>query len=160
MELWIIGGVFALIGGGAVRLALFFFKKDRLIGKWPKVPATIVSSDVRKQGYAAGGQHGSQSSYSLLFPHVSYTYSVDGSQYTGDKVAREVAATNSRRAVQRCLDRYVPGNEVMAFVNPADPNVAYLETRRSIGGIVMSIFGGISLLLGIVILLVAGAQGP
>jgi hypothetical protein len=143
MTLWILGGVFALVGLPAAWLALHLFGKDRAIARWPRAPGTIVSSSLGSGHYSARDHSGYYRTYTSFRPEVRFTYTVEGVEHEGSKVAREVAATNNRRAVQACVDRYPPGSEVEVYYNPTDPGVAYLETRISIGGVILISFGGL-----------------
>lgn len=158
MGLWIVGGVFALIGLLGVWLALHLFGKDKAIRRWPRAPGTIISSSLNSEEYTAKDNHGYYQTYTRMHPEVRFSYEIEGVEYTGTKVARVAVSTNNVRWVQACVDRYAPGAAVQVYCDPADPSVAYLEIRRSIGGVIVVVFGGVFLAVGSVLLAIAIAS--
>ncbi len=147
----IVGGAFALFGLPMVLGALITFRKDRDIGKWPRASGRVLSSSVESSTYTAKDSQGYYQQYTSHWPELSYTYSVGGTEYEGNAVARSHEATTNRAAVQKCVDRYAAGKEIMVMYDPDDPSTAYLEVTRSIGAVIMLAFGGMLMALGLLV---------
>ena len=80
-------------------------------------------------------------------PIVEYTYTVGGHSFGGNRIHRH-EATRGRNAAQRELGKYPPKKTVIVLYDPNEPETAYLETRTSIGGVILCAFGGFWIALG------------
>jgi hypothetical protein len=106
--------------------------------KWPTAPGRIVSSEVKR------GAKGSAR------PAITYTYTVDGQTHTGTRVnfnAGHISLNDSNRLVST----YPADSDAIIFYNPADPSEAVLEAGAK-GGLLVTIFGAVLLLLAVVAL--------
>lgn len=86
-------------------------------------------------------------------PVVEFTYTYDGEQYTGDRLfAGSIPARYDTEAAARdAIRRYERGATTTAYVDPDDPETAFLRNKTSnrqfvfIGvGLVLAAFGGVS----------------
>jgi hypothetical protein len=85
---------------------------------WPATDGVIQSAHVQSHSGSDGR------TYSAV---VTYTYSVAGVSYEGDKISIGQISSSSAYA-QRILDRYPVGKEVLVHYSPTDPAVVVLET--------------------------------
>ena len=85
--------------------------------EWIHVRATILSS-APKQNCGKG------SSYT---PQVSYKYSVGGTERIGRIISESHFDCGSYEEMKRRTDKYTVGQEVVARVNPLNPEQAILE---------------------------------
>ena len=156
MALWILGAVFSAVGIPMVWIGLHFLGRDRAIARWPCAPGVMISSIIEtSRSSPSRDKQGFSYDYEVYTPVVRYTYSVAGQVLEGDRVAREVVATTSRAPVQACVEKYSPGKEVAVLYNPSDPKTAYLETRRSLGAVIVLAFGGFWIALGVLLVALA-----
>jgi hypothetical protein len=107
--------------------------------------ATITDVDVRSESVGSG------TSRSVEYqPTVSFTYTFDGRQYEGDDLfAGSVPPSyETERAARDVVSEYESGMTTTAYVDPDDPDTAFLKNRTSnqhfllVGiGVVMALFG-------------------
>ena len=112
--------VFALYLGNVHFLEEIAYTRDRenAAETWPSVIGKISASEVRVS--RAGRRHGT-----TQFPHVSYTYEVNGKAYHSSNIMAggEIGGVN----VESTLARYPNGSEVTVYYNPQKPNDAVLQ---------------------------------
>lgn len=125
-------------GCGTVALSLFFciflfaglaagvmlgrqYLTDFQASRWPKVSATILSSDTVSSSDSDG---------TTYRPEFTFRYEYEGREYvtTGFRATK---VSSSYRWANRVLDELPPGSTTTAFVNPEDPSVAYLRAGFS-----------------------------
>jgi hypothetical protein len=135
-----------------VGLSLSTGAKDRRIAKWPRAPGTIISSRIASSTYTGQDRDGYSQQYTSYTPEVSYSYSVDGTEYEGSVIARANVSTSTHAVVAACIDRYSPGKTISVLYDPTDPTTAYLEGRRSIGAAILLGFGGLLMAIGVLII--------
>jgi hypothetical protein len=148
MQMWMLGGVFALVGAPMIWLAVRAFARDRAIAAWPRARGVIVSRRLASSTHSYRDRDGFNRTDTLYRPIVQYTYTVDGQALEGNRIHRNDDTATGRAAAQRDIDRYAAQQEVMVLYDPADPKTAYLETRLSIGGVILCAFGGLWVGLG------------
>lgn len=111
-------GVFAAAG-----LALFipFFAipaaKTLQARSWPAVPAVVEHSQVRTH---SGDD---SNTYSI---EVVYRYRVGGREYTSDRYDFMTGSSSGYEGKAEIVERYSPGTETLAYVDPDDPWEAVL----------------------------------
>jgi hypothetical protein len=110
--------------------------------------ATITEVGVETESSTAGT--GSDIEYE---PVVEFTYIYEGETYTGDELFPGSVPTryDSESAARNVIAEYEPGTTTTAYVDPDDPETAFLENRTSnrqllfIGvGLILALFGGFS----------------
>jgi hypothetical protein len=123
------GFPFVGIGGFFVYLGLSkMHDQARLHDAAIEVPATIVSSEVRRSTTRTGPESGS--TMTSFWADIRFTFDYDGKTWSSDQVW-PVGEANSEANVRSVVERYPQGASVVAFVNPKDPSVAFLEKRWS-----------------------------
>jgi len=110
-------GLFTLIGGGMAVVQVV-----RLVS-WHPSPATVITSHIDAVRGSKGG-----TSYR---PSVIYSYEVGGRRY----VSSSVTILNESAGwawANRIINRYPPGAETVAYVDPGNPGKAYLVHDLSV----------------------------
>ncbi|MBK6515289.1 MAG: DUF3592 domain-containing protein [Polyangiaceae bacterium] len=143
MEILIVGLAFLLTGVPFVGLAMRVFARDRAIARWPRVDGVVTSarlqSSTRRVTDKNTGLHSSSTYYT---PVVRYTYAVGGETFEGTSIARSLdKLSTTHDAAGRIIAQYPPQARVAVLHDPAEPKTAYLEVRRSVGGIILLAFG-------------------
>jgi hypothetical protein len=145
---WLFGIVFS--GGGISALIglLFSVRKNKSIQQWPSVTGTITESTT-----VGSFQNCGRGRTWIEEPKVSYTYTVEGQEFTGHTIAIAEMDTASKQAALDKIAPYPVGQEVPVFYNPKSPDDAVLEKKASSGAFVMlGIIGAIFLTIGILII--------
>lgn len=143
----IFGGIFLIVGGVPLWLAMRTFAKDRRIAKWPRAHGKMTVSGAASHTSRSKDQDGHYRNYTMYDPVVEYTYTVDGRELQGNQLAREVPSSTTMPD----LSRYAVGSDVMVYYDPKDPKTAYLEVRVSTGAIMLCILGGVFTVVGILV---------
>ncbi len=153
MAMWILGAVFAVVGLPFVWLARRAFARERVIAAWPQTDGVITSATIKTSRHRYKDQNDNYYYRDGFTPIVRYTYTVDGTTHEGTSIARSLdGLAMDEGAAKKLLEKYAPRRQVRVLYDPADPKTAYLETRRSIGAVILFAFG--MLWLGIGALLV------
>ena len=147
LQMWILGGVFALVGVPMIALAMRAFAKGRAIAAWPRAPGVVISARLDSWSQTSRDRDGFNRTDRMYRPIVEYTYDVEGRTLQGDRIDLESAATG-RESAQRVIDAYPPSKPLMVLYDPKDPATAYLQVRTSIGGVILACFGGFWIALG------------
>ena len=115
---WIVSflGIFVAVG-----LGLFALQAYR-VATWEPVSARVVSVGLREV------RHDDGSTYA---PVVEYQYMLNGQGYTSDRVL-PINMSSSRHWAEELRDQFHPGDQVTAYVNPAEPSSAYLVHKLSL----------------------------
>lgn len=125
MIVLLIVAVFALIFG-----VLNFFmyrtitetqRREKAVQTWPTVTGTIGTSEARTHRHS-GRQ-------SATFPHVTYTYEVNGKTHHSSNIMAggEIGGLN----VESTLARYPQGSKVTVYYDPQNPKDAVLEPTKT-----------------------------
>jgi hypothetical protein len=112
---WLFIGIGVVMIGVGLNLAFQSFRCK----SWPTTEATIRTAEM--------GRHRGSKGSTTYSPDVSYDYSVDGSHYTGTKVAFGMMSSSSSYA-RGVLQHYRVGAKVPVYYSPTNPAKAVLET--------------------------------
>ena len=85
---------------------------------WPTVQGMVSSSDIRSS-ISDGDEM-----YSI---DLLYAYTVQGENYTGDRVSTVSTSTSSLSDVDEDLSKYPEGGLVTVYYNPEAPSISMLE---------------------------------
>ena len=88
MQMWMLGGVFALVGAPMIWLALRTFARDRAIAAWPRAPGVVTSARLDSWMQSYKDREGYNRSDRVYRPIVQYTYKVDGQTLDGNRIHR------------------------------------------------------------------------
>ncbi|MBX3467428.1 MAG: DUF3592 domain-containing protein [Planctomycetes bacterium] len=155
MALWILSGVFALVGLPMVWLARRTFARDAAARAWPRAFGVITSSSVEQTTRKTRDRHGFYRDHTMCRPVVRFTYTAQGRQLEGTTLSRQSETWTSRAAAEQAIAPYPPGTEVEVLHDPNDPTIAFLEVHRSIGAVILLAFGGLWLGLAALLLVLA-----
>lgn len=147
MALWILAGVFSLVGLPMIWLARRTFAKDDAIRQWPRAPGEVTSSGIEDIRTKVRDKNGYYYDATYHRAWVRYTYSIGGAQHEGKRISRQDDAQTSLGIAKRCVDQYPAGKRVEVLYDPRDQTVAFLEVPRSFGGVFLMAFGGLWLAL-------------
>lgn len=110
-------GFFAAMGG----LILVFMGNLALeildTHRWKKVECTIISSRVVRES-------GREDPYVLS---VKYTYTVNGEEFTSEKLSTQNKRSSDHSKVNRLARKYKPDSTATCYVDPQNPSNAILE---------------------------------
>jgi hypothetical protein len=149
MAMWILGAVFALVGLPFVWIARRAFARDRAEARWPRAPGLVISARLDRWTETSRDQDGYYRDYTWYKPVVRYTYTVGGQVLEGKRIARAIDDVNTdRKTAQRYVDRYPVEKPIMVLYDPGDPAKALLEVRRSIGAVILLVFGCVWIAIG------------
>lgn len=143
----VFGSTFVITGLIPIWLAMRAFAKDRAIARWPRAPGKVTMSRVDSRVASSRDADGYDRRYTLYDPIVQFTYSVDGRELQGNRLARVAISSSGVPDISR----YPAGQEVLVFYDPNDPRTAYLEVRRSTGAVILSVLGGVFVVVGILV---------
>jgi hypothetical protein len=115
MFLWL----FMVIGVVAIGCSAWTMLRSIQCAHWPTAEAVIQSADMARHSADKGGD-----TYSA---NLSYEYQVAGVRYQGTRLAFG-AMTASPEYAQGILQRYPVGKKVPVHYDPANPELAVLET--------------------------------
>jgi len=146
ISIWpfIIGIPFMLIG--AIMAYLIFMEVSQNIEMrgWHEVPATLESVEL------ATYDHGDSKTYEVK---ASYQYEFGGKSYTGTKASQYLSdniGEYHQDLYNRLKEKFDLGETVSAFVNPNDPEQAFLDRTLRYGSLILYlifliVFGGFGL---------------
>jgi hypothetical protein len=155
MGLWITGAAFIVLGLPMVWLALRTFGRDRAMRGWPTARGVIVRSELEASTQRYRDKEGWDHEYVKYTPRVLYAYTVGGRTFESEAISREGYGSNVRERMEAVVARYPPQREVTVLHHPADPATAYLEVSRSTGATILVWWGGVNMLIGLFLLVLA-----
>lgn len=111
---------------------------------WPTVPATVIEHGAERHEKSGGGSggstttatprgsvSGSSSTWVSYEPRMTYTYEVDGRQYSSDVIMLAMEEHDTEEQAIRVAESYGGvGDEVTAHYDPDDPSTAVLVVDR------------------------------
>ena len=130
-----LGLIFMIIG------AIQLFPAMRS-SRWPSAAGKILTAQIVP---TSEGSH--------FLPHILYTYTVDGKEYSGMRVSfgelTSLARTEVKMA-EETIRRYSPGKEVAVYFDPAAPDRCVLETGVGLSAYFPFGAGGLFFVLGLI----------
>ena len=98
---------------------------------WSKTEGLITKSFVREKRVRElrkewGESRREYRDINYYVPDISYKYSVDGRQYTSNRIGGGSHASEIQTAVSILVDTHPTGSEVAVFYDPDDPSKAVL----------------------------------
>jgi len=143
------GLVFLAVGIGVTAWGWNVLGDAKASTSWPSVDGSVISSKVERERTSrrSGGRRRTSTTYGA---EVRYRYSVDGNEYSSDKVSFGDYSSSNRARAQGIVDRYPVGKTVQVYYDPNTPETAVLESGTSwscylpIGlGIIFTIVGAL-----------------
>lgn len=116
-----------LMGVGLASAGGFFcwwlwaaWERARLMDSWLEVKAEVVSSKVIPYRF-------NEFSEPEFVPEIRYRYLRLGQTYEGGQIRRVPVRSASEEQARRWVKRFPQGREVLAYVNPRDPDQVVLK---------------------------------
>lgn len=139
--------VFFLVGATIAGVGVRTVFQARESATWPAAQGVIRSSTVTSQRGSKGG--------TTYKPEVTYTYTVDGAEYTGNLIAYGLKGSSASRGFAQYYDnKYPEGAAVPVAYDPAHPQTSVLEPGVSKKAFILVAFGAIfavnALMLGLI----------
>lgn len=126
-----------IAGYGATK----YQEQEEMATTYEETEALILSSKVARQSGA--GQEGPS-----FYPDIVFEYRVDGEKYRSSRVFL-AGGTGSKFEFEDVVDQYEPGTRTTAYYDPDDPSKAYLVEQRTNGPLMVSGFGLLFALTGV-----------
>ena len=140
MNLQSIAGIFFTgVGFSIVVFLIYAIRKARDVQGWLDGSGTITSLSVDEEWAKAGS-----SRFLVEVPHVTYTYTVEGCVFTGDKLSIAEIDSASRADAMKKADGLAVGKEVTVYYNPSNPREAYLSKKVDSTPLVVIGFGAVA----------------
>jgi len=111
-------------------LSLFLIanrRKAMAAARWPTAMGKILSSVAEAHRTLVPSGRGQ--TVTVWAPVVEYSYSVDGRDYHGSRLAFGADVTGPQAFAEATVVRYPAGQQVTVHFDPANPSFAVLETR-------------------------------
>ena len=144
------GLIFLAVGIGLSLWGLSVLSNAKASTAWPTVQGTVTSSEVNRESKTrrTNGRSRRSTTYSA---EVSYTYQVEGAEYSANRVSfGEYSSSNASHA-QSIVSRFPAGKEVPVHYNPEDPSTAVLEAGVSWSSYIPLGLGAIFSIVGLIV---------
>jgi len=125
----VVQGVLFCAAAGLL-LSLFLIadrRKAMAAARWPTAMGKILSSVAEAHRTLVPSGRGQ--TVTVWAPVVEYSYSVDGRDYHGSRLAFGADVTGPQAFAEATVVRYPAGQQVTVHFDPANPSFAVLETR-------------------------------
>ncbi|MBT6155636.1 MAG: DUF3592 domain-containing protein, partial [Planctomycetaceae bacterium] len=130
-------GLLVTAGGG------FFAYRSWESKSWPTTDGKIIESRVERE--KSVGDSVDDQQYKAV---VKYEFTVEGTEYTSDRVAFGIGTSNHRSDAKKIVNEYPARRTVAVHYSPDDPSDAVLEAGMGGFAIIILIVGPIILLSG------------
>lgn len=135
-------GIFFLVGVTVAGFGVRTVLQARESAAWPSAQGIIRTSTVTSQRGSKGGR--------TYKPEVTYTYTVDGTEYCGDLIAYGLKGSSASRSFAQYYDnKYPEGSTVPVAYDPARPQTSVLEPGVSKRAFILVAFGAVFALNGL-----------
>ncbi len=142
---WLVflGSVLAAMGAVFAGVLWTAWQRAEETRRWTAAPCKVVYSQLRPEQASMN----SPVKYRVL---VRYEYEAAGQHRSSERIHRVDGAMGDRDDAEAVRERYVPGQQLSCYVNPADPGFAVLEhdTRAALYTIwfpLLFVFGGLKM---------------
>lgn len=110
------------------------YSQQQSLSSGVQVKATVESKEVTMDSSKRGDRY---------TPHVTYSYTYNGTQYTSDNIRPGIGtkASDTRTAAEDRIDQYNVGETTTAYVVQGSPSKSYLERESSPLPLIFGILG-------------------
>lgn len=133
---WVFLGLALLLTWGVYRQ----FSTAQNSKNWPFVTGQVTEFEIRNRP-----------ADNSLIARIRYTYTVEGSSYTGTRFTLDNGETGIRQVARR-LDAYPQGHTITVYYNPDNPSQAVLEPGVSVNSLMITSMAYLFFVLVIVLL--------
>lgn len=124
--------VFIIVSIYVVMVSARSLRKANGSLRWQSTSGQILSPRKRTVHYANGARHGG-GTYEAEVSDVNYSYTVDGTEYTGERISYGVGGAHG--SSKKAHAKFPPGSTVKVYYNPSDPSEAVLEPGGQLGNL-------------------------
>lgn len=146
----IFGAIMVVGGGGTCLWGAYDLKYARASENWPEAHGVILSSKVERRGPSSG-----DAGYTYE-PNVRYRYTVNGRQYTNDRVFYGATGSSDSGWAHTIVARHPVGAGAMVRYDPEKPSRSVLEAGVTATTHLQFIVGGPIALFGLFLAVAAG----
>lgn len=147
----ITGAFILILSLAAVFFSLSMGTKNLRLLRWPQATALIQEKNLAKTKIPVGPTPSARWEVK-----VTYTYSVRGKEYTGEKIWPVTEVLNKSSA-EKFLDNLA--GVVPAYYNPSNPAEAYLKRNSLTWAVIVFFLGLAGSLIGLGMILISSEQG-
>jgi len=122
---------------------------------WPTAVGTVIHSEV-----SSHDSHSEGKTTRMYTANVRYRYSVNGVQYTADRITLGDSSTSSAGNKQEIVGRYSVGASVPVHYDPGNPQNALLEAGPVFITYIPFIFGLLAIVAGVLAFFWRGRPMP
>ena len=110
------------------------YSQQQSLSSGVQIEATVESKEVTMDSSKRGDSY---------TPHVTYSYTYNGTQYTSDNISPGVGtkASDTRTAAEDRIDQYNVGETTTAYVVQGSPSKSYLKKKSSPLPLISGILG-------------------
>ncbi|MCR9216471.1 MAG: DUF3592 domain-containing protein [bacterium] len=120
-------GLLTLLASAFVAFSVWWATEQASrIATWPSTTGTVLSSRVDAQRSSNPSPRATGSTVKRI-PLVDRSYTVNGTEYTFDRVTPMENVSLGSRWASDIVARYRPSNTVQVYYNPADPGESFIE---------------------------------
>jgi len=100
------------------------YTQQQSLSSGEQIEATVESKEVTMRSSKSGDRY---------TPHVTYSYTYNGTQYTSDNIRPGIGtkASDTRTAAEDRIDQYNVGETTTAYVVQGSPSKSYLKKKSS-----------------------------
>ena len=110
------------------------YSQQQSLSSGVQIEVTVESKEVTMDSSKSGDRY---------TPHVTYSYTYNGTQYTSDNIRPGIGtkASDTRTAAEDRIDQYNVGETTTAYVVQGSPSKSYLKKKSSPLPLIFGILG-------------------
>ena len=109
------------------------YSQQQSLSSGVQIEATVESKEITYSSNNGG----------RYTPHVTYSYTYNGTQYTSDNITPGIGtkASNTRTAAEDRIDQYNVGETTTAYVVQGSPSKSYLKKKSNLLPLITGVLG-------------------
>lgn len=146
----IMGAAFMVAGLVMLMIGGILLSKALDSADWPTAPGRIIASEVGSRRELRDSSSGSRS-VTMYYADIRYSYSVEGADYTSERVSFGEPDSNTSGPARSIVKAYPAGKEVLVHYNPDKPTEAVLQAGAKWTAYLLPGMGILFLIVGTVV---------
>jgi Tfp pilus assembly protein PilV len=109
------------------------YSQQQSLSSGVQIEATVESKEITYSSNNGG----------RYTPHITYSYTYNGTQYTSDNITPGIGtkASNTRTAAEDRIDQYNVGETTTAYVVQGSPSKSYLKKKSNLLPLITGVLG-------------------
>ena len=109
------------------------YSQQQSLSSGVQIEATVESKEITYSSNNGG----------RYTPHITYSYTYNGTQYTSDNITPGIGtkASNTRTAAEDRIDQYNVGETTTAYVVQGSPSKSYLKKKSNLLPLIIGVLG-------------------